>query len=123
MSVWYDNENRTAYLSGGDVSYVLFRDDENHLLNLYWGPAVPNGSLSYDPADYMPFASFDLPLSLIPHEIPVCGRGWNGTPAVGLLNSEGGAVHKEHGQEDAQYDDHGADAVKFLARRHDAQPM
>ena len=92
MSVWYDNENRTAYLSGGDVSYVLFRDDENHLLNLYWGPAVPDGSLSYDPADYMPYASFDLPLSLIPHEIPVCGRGWNGTPAVGLLNSAGDDV-------------------------------
>ena len=92
MPVRFDSENRTAFLSGGGVSYVLYRDAEEHLLNLYWGPEVPCGSLRYDPEDYRPFASFDLPLSLIPHEIPVCGRGWYGLPAVALRNAAGDDV-------------------------------
>ena len=92
MSVWFDSDNRTVYLCSKKTSYVLFRDGENRLLNLYWGRAVPPGSLCYNPADYCPVASFDLPLSLIPHEIPVCGRGWNGFPSVALRNSAGDDV-------------------------------
>ena len=92
MSVRLDTENRFAYLSGGDVSYVLYRDAENRLLNLYWGPRVPDFSLCFDPSDYMPGASFDLPVSLLPYEIPPCSRGWYGFPSVSVRQAAGDDV-------------------------------
>ena len=80
---------RTWTLSGGDVSYVLHQDEEARLLNLYWGPRLPGDALRYDPRDYFSFASFDLPVSVLPLELPVCGSGWYGTPAVGIRDAAG----------------------------------
>ena len=63
MSVEWNISAQTWTLSGGNTSYVLHRDAENRLLNLYWGPRLPGDTVRFDPADYISFASFDLPVS------------------------------------------------------------
>ena len=66
MSVEWNISAQTWTLSGGNTSYVLHRDAENRLLNLYWGPRLPGDTVRFDPADYISFASFDLPVSVLP---------------------------------------------------------
>ena len=89
MPVERNADARTWTLSGGDVSYVLHQDEQDRLLNLYWGPRLPGDALRFDPGDYFSFASFDLPVSVLPLELPVCGSGWYGTPAVGIRDAAG----------------------------------
>ena len=89
MPVEFCAETRTWTLSGGDTGYVLHRDAEDRLLSLYWGPRLSAGAVRFDPADYVSFASFDLPVSVLPQELPVCGSGWFGTPAVGVRDANG----------------------------------
>jgi alpha-galactosidase len=92
MPVEFNSAARTWTLSGGNTSYVLYRDEEDRLLNLYWGQRIPADALSFDPADYRSFASFDLPVSVLPLELPVCGSGWYGVPAVGIRDKCGDEV-------------------------------
>ncbi len=92
MPVEMNAAARTWTLSGGSSSYVLHRDRENRLLHLYWGFRVPGNALRYVPEDYFSFASFDLPVSVLPLELPVCGSGWYGTPAVGIRSAAGDEV-------------------------------
>ena len=92
MPVEWNESARTWTLSGGDVSYVLHRDEQDRLLHLYWGPRLPGDALRYEPWDYHSFASFDLPVSVLPSEIPVCGTGWFGTPAIGIRDAKGSEV-------------------------------
>ena len=92
MPVEFCSESRTWTLSGGDTSYVLHRDDEDRLLHLYWGPRLSAGAVRFDPEDYLSFASFDLPVSVLPLELPVCGSGWLGAPAVGVRDANGDEV-------------------------------
>ena len=92
MPVEWNASARTWTLSGGNVSYVLHRDGEDRLLNLYWGPRLPSGAVSFDPSDYFSFAAFDLPVSVLPLELPVCGSGWFGRPAVGVRTEAGDEV-------------------------------
>ena len=92
MSVEWNISAQTWTLSGGNTSYVLHRDAENRLLNLYWGPRLPGDTVRFDPADYISFASFDLPVSVLPLELPVCGSGWFGQPAVGVRSAGGDEV-------------------------------
>ena len=92
MPVEFNSSARTWTLSGGNTSYVLYRDEEDRLLNLYWGQRIPAGALSFDPADYRSIASFDLPVSVLPLELPVCGSGWYGVPAVGIRDKCGDEV-------------------------------
>ncbi len=92
MPVEFNPSARTWTLSGGNTSYVLHRDEEDRLLNLYWGQRIPADALRFDPADYRSFAAFDLPVSVLPLELPVCGSGWYGTPAVGIRDEHGDEV-------------------------------
>ena len=92
MPVEFNSAARTWTLSGGDTSYVLHRDEQDRLLNLYWGRRIPADALCFDPADYSSFAAFDLPVSVLPLELPVCGSGWFGTPAVGIRDALGDEV-------------------------------
>ena len=92
MPVEFNSAARTWTLSGGDTSYVLHRDEQDRLLNLYWGWRIPADALCFDPADYSSFAAFDLPVSVLPLELPVCGSGWFGTPAVGIRDARGDEV-------------------------------
>ena len=92
MPVEFDSSSRTWTLSGGNTSYVLHQDDQDRLLSLYWGPRIPAGSLFFDPSDYASLASFDLPVSVLPLELPVCGSGWMGVPAVGIRDASGNEV-------------------------------
>ena len=92
MPVEFNSAARTWTLSGGDTSYVLHRDEQDRLLNLYWGRRIPADALCFDPADYSSFAAFDLPVSVLPLELPVCGSGWFGTPAVGIRDARGDEV-------------------------------
>ena len=92
MPVEFNPAARTWTLSGGDTSYVLHRDEQDRLLNLYWGRRIPADALCFDPADYSSFAAFDLPVSVLPLELPVCGSGWFGTPAVGIRDARGDEV-------------------------------
>ena len=92
MPVEFNSSARTWTLSGGNISYVLYQDDQNRLLNLYWGPRLPGNALHFDSADYNCLASFDLPVSVLPLELPVCGSGWYGIPAVGIRDSSGNEV-------------------------------
>jgi len=92
MPVEWNASAQTWTLSGGNTGYVLHRDAENRLLNLYWGPCLPGDAVRFDPSDYTSFASFDLPVSVLPLELPVCGSGWFGQPAVGIRSPGGDEV-------------------------------
>jgi len=92
MPLEFNASAQTWTLSGGNVSYVLHRDSQDRLLHLYWGPRLPADALTWDPKDYASFASFDLPVALLPYEVPVCGAGWYGTPAVGIRTARGDEV-------------------------------
>ena len=92
MPIQYHASTKTWTLSGGHTSYVLHCDSEGRLMNLYWGSKIPAGAISFHPEDYAPVASFDLPASILPFELPVNGSGWYGTPAVGITNAAGDDV-------------------------------
>ncbi len=92
MSIEFNASACTWTLSGGSTSYVLHRDKQDRLLHLYWGKRLAADALRWDPRDYSSFASFDLPVSILPHELPVCGSGWYGTPAVGIRGADGSEV-------------------------------
>ena len=92
MPVEMNSSAGTWTLSGGDVSYVIHHDAEGRLLHLYWGPRLPADAISFHPEDYQSFASFDLPVSVLPLELPVCGTGWHGVPAVGVRTARGDEV-------------------------------
>ncbi|MBR0514154.1 MAG: alpha-galactosidase [Clostridia bacterium] len=92
MSIFISSDRHTFYLSGGNTTYLLHIDEENRLLCPYWGVRLPDGSFSYDSRDYFSFASFDLPVSRLPFDIPTCGSGWYGTPAVAACNAHGDDV-------------------------------
>ncbi len=89
MPVEFSPSSRTWTLSGGNVSYVLHRDNQDRLLHLYWGPRLPGDALVFNQEDYRSFPSFDLPVSVLPLELPVSGAGWYGIPAVGIRDSFG----------------------------------
>ncbi len=79
-------------LSGGRISYVLGVTPEGKLMNLYWGPRVPDGAIPMELSDYPGFISFDLPAYWQPAEVPTLGSGWYGTPAVDAVNAHGDHV-------------------------------
>ncbi|MBR3304931.1 MAG: alpha-galactosidase [Christensenellaceae bacterium] len=89
MPVKINSTKDTFHLTGGNTSYVVHIDSERDLLGLYWGPALNNADITYDEHDYMPGASFDLPASLKPFEIPTPGNGYYGTPALRIRNEYG----------------------------------
>ena len=45
MSIQYFAKDRTFYLSGGDVSYVMHVTPEGNLMHLYWGKRVTDGAI------------------------------------------------------------------------------
>ena len=92
MSIVCRESDRIFTLSGGKVSYVLGVAPDGKLMNLYWGPRVPDGAIGMDLTDYPGFASFDLPEYWHPVEIPTLGSGWYGTPAVDAVNAQGDHV-------------------------------
>ena len=92
MSVSFDKLKSCFYLSGGETSYVLHIDSAGKLLNLHWGERIEDGSVSPDLSGYPGLASVDLPEAFLPHELPVRGSGWYGTPAVSVKNAQGNDV-------------------------------
>ena len=92
MPIHLSSDQRTFCLSGGSVTYILHIDEDNRLLCPYWGPRLPDDAFSYNPKDYFSFISFDLPVSRLPLDLPTCGTGWYGTPAVAALNAHGDDV-------------------------------
>ena len=92
MAIAYGASDRTFYLSGGDVSYVLHVDENGSLMNLYWGERIADGSLRPSLGDYPGNASFDLQANHLPWELPTRGSGWYGTPAVSAVNAAGDDV-------------------------------
>ena len=89
MPIYVDQNRKFFYLSAAGTSYVMMMDESSHLLNLHWGKRIPNGSLRFDPSEYMPAASFDLPAAVLPWELPVAGSGWYGSSAVSLMHASG----------------------------------
>ena len=92
MAITYIAGNRTFWLSGGNVSYVLHVDASGGLLNMYWGKRVADGAFEPRPECYPAGASFELQAGQQPWEIPTRGSGWYGTPAVGAVNANGDDV-------------------------------
>jgi len=89
MPIHYSVEQRIFTLSGGDVSYVLHVNDQNHLQNIYWGKRIPDGEIRAELEAYPGGASFEPQVAYLPYELPVCGSGWYGTPAVSVRNAAG----------------------------------
>ncbi len=92
MPVFISSDQRTFYLSGGNTAYILHVDEDRRLLCPYWGSRLPDDTFFYDPKDYFSFISFDLPVLRLPYDVPACGTGWYGTPAVAALNAHGDDV-------------------------------
>ena len=92
MAVWIDDAAKTFTLTGGKISYVMKVDEDARLLHLHWGPAVPSGALRFCPEAWRPVASFDLPLSVLPLELPTWGQGWYGEPALAVQSPAGDEI-------------------------------
>ena len=92
MSIQYLASDKTFYLSGGNVSYVMHVDENGGLMNLYWGERLSDGAVRPALENYPGGASFDLQTLHLPWELPVRGSGWYGTPAVSALNAAGNDV-------------------------------
>ena len=92
MGISFNETQKCFYLSGGNVSYVLHVDEKGRLLNLHWGKKIQANSMIPDLSGYPGFHTYDLPEYLLPHEVPVLGSGWYGTPAVDVLNAQGNDV-------------------------------
>lgn len=73
MSIFYDANQRTFTLSGGDVSYVLHIDDCGRVMNLYWGSRVPDGSIEPHLENFPSSASFDPEIAYLPSDLPTTG--------------------------------------------------
>ena len=89
MSIQYFAKDRTFYLSGGDVSYVMHVTPEGNLMHLYWGKRVTDGAIIPRMDCYPEGASFDKPAQHQPWEIPTHIGGWYGQAAVGAVNEMG----------------------------------
>ena len=89
MSIQYFAKDRTFYLSGGDVSYVMHVTPEGNLMHLYWGKRVTDGAIIPRIDCYPEGASFDKPAQHQPWEIPTHIGGWYGQAAVGAVNEMG----------------------------------
>ena len=85
MSIQYFAKDRTFYLSGGDVSYVMHVTPEGNLMHLYWGKRVTDGAIIPRIDCYPEGASFDKPAQHQPWEIPTHIGGWYGQAAVGAV--------------------------------------
>ena len=92
MSINYLASDKTFYLSGGSVSYVMHVDENGYLMNLYWGERLADGAVKPALENYPEGASFDRPALHLPWELPVRGSGWYGTPAVSAVNAAGDDV-------------------------------
>jgi len=92
MAITYLASNKTFWLSGGDVSYVMHVSDAGLLMNLYWGKKVADGAIEPHLECYPAGASFELQAGQLPYELPTRGSGWYGTPAVGAVNTQGNDV-------------------------------
>ena len=92
MPIHISSDQRTFCLSGGNTTFVLHRDADDRLLCPYWGPRLADGSFTWYPEDYWSFPAFDLTVSKLPFDLPTCGTGWYGTPAVAALNDHGDDV-------------------------------
>ena len=92
MPITWSNTNHTWNLSGGNVSYVLHVNAARQLMGVYWGKRVHDQAITFVPEDYPGFASFDLPVGWLPHEVPTLGTGWYGTPAIDVVNPQGDHV-------------------------------
>ncbi len=92
MSIGFAESSRTFYLCGGGVSYVIYIDENGGLMNLYWGKSVPFGSIEPSLEGYPFGASFDLAYNRQPHELPLRGTGWYGTPALCVKNAQGNDI-------------------------------
>ena len=89
MSIFYDENQKSFYLSAGKASYVLHVDENGRLLNLHWGARVPDGAIQPDLSHYPTLASFDPRTNALPWELPTRGSGWYGEPAVAATNARG----------------------------------
>lgn len=94
MSIFFDANKRIFHLQGKSFSLCLYVDDEGRLLNLYWGGRLPDGDVRYLLDGFWGGASFDLPSSRLPEEIPTRGTGYYGLPAVCAVNAQGDDVVK-----------------------------
>ncbi len=92
MPIIYNSKTGAFHLSGGDVSYILHVDDGGSLMNVFWGKRVPNDSVVPQYEHYGYDASFSGRCYYLPHELPVRGTGWYGTPAVAVRNAQGNDV-------------------------------
>ncbi len=92
MSITYHSQNQILHLHGGNVSYVLHVAPDGSLMNLYWGRTIPAEHMDPSLWAYRSAASFDGRINRLPHELPTCGTGWYGTPAVGVTNAHGDDV-------------------------------
>ncbi len=92
MPIFISRDRKTFCLSGGNTTYILHVDPSGRLLCPYWGIRLPDESYAFNPDDYFSFISFDLPVLRLPFDLPTCGTGWYGVPAVSALNAHGDDV-------------------------------
>ena len=96
MSIRFDDQNKTFYLSGKECSYIFRVNDEGYLEHLYYGKGLSEESLTYlfdglnnnfSPS-YMDWKNSCL--NAIPQEYAIFGRGDYRTPSV-LIKIQNGS--------------------------------
>lgn len=84
---------RLFHLSAPGLSYVIGIDEDNRLVELYWGPPLSETNdgldLSYLMRLYPEGASFEMKPIRRPYLVPSIGYGWYGSPAVQAVNDQG----------------------------------
>ena len=96
MSIRFDDQNKTFYLSGKECSYIFRINDEGYLEHLYYGKRLSEESLTYlfdgvnnnfSPS-YMDWKNSCL--NALPQEYAIFGRGDYRTPSV-LIKMQNGS--------------------------------
>ena len=96
MSIRFDNQNKTFYLTGKESSYIFCINDEGYLEHLYYGKRLSEESLTYlfDGVinDFSPsyLEWKNACLNVIPQEYAIYGRGDYRIPSV-LVKMQNGS--------------------------------
>ncbi len=92
MPIRYQADQQIFELHGGNVSYILHVTPKKQLMHLYWGKRLPDGAITPELNAYASGNSFNTTASWLPYELPTCGTGWFGEPAVSVVNAQGDDV-------------------------------
>lgn len=95
MSIRFNEENKTFYLTGKECSYAFSVNEQGFLVHLHYGKKIAEADLAYlvkgmDFANSPSVREFEPSLNAIPQEYAIYGRGDYRLPSV-MIQTESGS--------------------------------